>query len=154
MTVYGEEILNITRLNPNSNLSNPDSDGYKLIDNTIGWLLTEYVDSDFINQVFIKTAKGQYLDLLGRIHGVYRNKNETDDKYRERIQNLKTLVFSITGLKSIGCEIFDYVEEIDKQITSSNPLLSHKYLIYADSTNKNIVNRFVNNRVFEYLEDV
>lgn len=153
MSEYGEEILDEYRLNPNSNLSNPESDGYKLIDNTIGWYMDNSNENLFL-QTFIGTATGAYLDLLGRIKGIYRNSGESDDDYRERIINLDNLKFSKADLESIGCEIFCYVKEIDKQITSSNPLLSRKYLIYADSTAKEWVDKFINNRSFEYLEEL
>jgi hypothetical protein len=152
--MYGEEILDEYRLNPNTNLSNPESDGYKLIDNTIGWLISEYMDSDLVMETFIGTAKGAYLDFLGRMKGIYRNNGESDDDYRSRIINLDNLKFSKADLESIGCEIFCYVKEIDKQVTSSNPLLSRKYLVYADTVTMEWVDKFINNRVFEYLEDL
>ena len=64
MSDYGEEILSEDRLNPNSNLSNPESDGYQLIDNTIGWLMDSFEESDRVSQLFISSATGKYLDML------------------------------------------------------------------------------------------
>ena len=154
MTQYGEEILDYNRLNPNSNLSNPNSDGYKLFDNTIGWYLDNKMDFDSLSQTFILTAVGSYLDLLGRTKGVYRLTNEEDDDYRERIIKLINLQFSKKDLEGIGCEIFDYVEEVDKQVTSTNTLLTNQYLIYADKDTKTILNKFINNRVYQLMEEL
>ena len=154
MSTYGEEILDFNRLNPNSNLSNPESDGYKLFDETLGWFLDNKVDGDVLSQTFVLTATGAYLDLLGRTKGVYRVKDETDDVYRNRILCLINLQFNKADLENIGCEVFDYVEEIDKQVTSTNSLLTNQYLIYADSTNRSIVDKFINNRVFMFLEEL
>ena len=94
MSTYGEEILDFNRLNPNSNLSNPESDGYKLFDETLGWFLDNKVDGDVLSQTFVLTATGAYLDLLGRTKGVYRVKDETDDVYRNRILCLINLQFN------------------------------------------------------------
>lgn len=154
MSTYGEEILDFNRLNPNSNLSNPNSDGYKLFDNTLGWFLDNKIDNDILSQTLILTASGMYLDLLGRTKGIYRNNDESDDVYRNRIICLINLQFNKADLENIGCEVFDYVEEIDKQVTSKNTLLSNQYLIYADDTNRSIVDKFINNRAFMFLEEL
>jgi len=152
--LYAEEILSKERLNPLSNLSNSESDGYKLIKNTIGWFLDEKNDAELINQIFISTATGEYLDLIGNTYGVTRKTDETDEDYRNRILLIVNFVFSPNYLHKLGVEIFCYVEEIENQITSSNPLLSHQYLLYADNDTQKTVERFINTNTYEWLEEL
>lgn len=152
--MYGEEILNRNRLNPNSNLSNPESDGYILILNTIGYYLDKINGEDTVEQLFLATATGRFLDLHGAVKGVYRKQGETDEEYRSRIIQISNFVLSIECLEEIGAEIFCYVEELNNQITSDNPLLSRRYLIYAEDEIKEIIDKYINNWVYEYLEEL
>ncbi len=83
MSDFGEEIIN--RLNLNSSLHNEDNPMRKLLLNTVGEWLQRYYDSNFFEQLFLATAKGDYLDLHGISYNVYRKVDELDEDYLQRI---------------------------------------------------------------------
>ena len=78
-------ILSDDRLNPLSNLSNEESDGYKLFNDTLVWYLLQIQDEDKMSNLFIETAENVWLDLLGYIKGIYRLEDEDDESFRNRI---------------------------------------------------------------------
>lgn len=83
MSDFGEEI--IERLNDNTALKDADNPMRKIILNTIGAFLDEYDNAEYFEQLFLSTAKGDYLDLHGITYKVYRKPDEDDDTYRNRI---------------------------------------------------------------------
>ena len=151
MSDYGEEILSEDRLNPNSNLSNPESDGYKLIDNTIGWLMDSFEDSDRVSQLFINSATGKYLDILCAERGIYRLDGETDDEFRERAINIQCFTFTKEGINKIGGVVYCNVSDLNTQCTSKNVVLSNQYIIDINDENKEFINQYVNNNTYKYI---
>lgn len=150
MSEFGEEILSEDRLNPQSNLSNPESDGYKLIDNTIGWLMDTIEDSDRVSQLFLCSADGKYLDLLCAERGIYRLDGEDDDALRERAINIQTFTFTKEGINQIGGVVYCSVNDLNTQCTSKNVVLSNQYIIDIDDEGKEFINQFVNNNIYKY----
>ena len=151
MSEYGEEILSEDRLNPQSQLSNPESDGYKLIDNTIGWLLDSFEDSDRVSQLFISSAEGKYLDILCAERGIYRLDGEDDDTFRERAINIQTFTFTKEGIGRIGGVVYCNVDDLTTQCTSKNVVLSNQYIIDVPEENKEFINQYVNNNIYKYI---
>lgn len=149
MSEFIEEMLSDDRLNPNSKLSDSESDGYKLLDNTIGWWMDKVDDEDRFSQLFITTATGKYLDIHGSIKGIYRNDGEDDETFRERLINTQNFKLTKEGINSLGGEVYCFVDNINTQITSKNVVLSNEYIIDIDDTN--ILDNHVNNHVWHIL---
>ena len=153
MTRFGQEMLSEDRLNPVSNLSNPESDGYKLFDFTIGYELDKIDDEDLLEQLFLVTATGDYLDLHGNEKGIYRMEGESDDDYRNRINWTSNFNLNIDSIEKLEGLVVCYVEILNTQVTSKNDLLSNEYIIEADDNCKKYINRYVNNRIYHYLDE-
>ena len=151
MSEFIEEILSDDRLNPNSNLSNPDSDGYQILDNTIGWWMDEVDNQDRLLQLFISYASGEYLDVQGSIKGIYRKENESDDEFRERIISTQNFHLTKNCIRDIGGEVYCYVENINTQITSQNVLLSNEYII--DINDKSVLENYINNHLWHFVNE-
>lgn len=153
MTRFGQEMLSEDRLNPISNLSNPESDGYKLFDFTVGYELDKIDDEDLLEQLFLVTATGDYLDLHGNEKGIYRMEAESDDDYRNRINWTSNFNLNIDSIEKLEGLVVCYVENLNTQVTSKNDLLSNEYIIEADDNCKKYINRYVNNRIYHYLDE-
>lgn len=153
MTRFGQEMLSEDRLNPISNLSNPESDGYKLFDFTVGYELDKIDDEDLLEQLFLVTATGDYLDLHGNEKGIYRMEGENDDDYRNRINWTSNFNLNIDSIEKLEGLVVCYVENLNTQVTSKNDLLSNEYIIEADDNCKKYINRYVNNRIYHYLDE-
>lgn len=153
MTRFGQEMLSEDRLNPISNLSNPESDGYKLFDFTVGYELDKIDDEDLLEQLFLVTATGDYLDLYGNEKGIYRMEGESDDDYRNRINWTSNFNLNIDSIEKLEGLVVCYVENLNTQVTSKNDLLSNEYIIEANDNCKKYINRYVNNRIYHYLDE-
>lgn len=152
-TRFGKEMLSEDRLNPVSNLSNPESDGYKLFDFTIGYELDKIDDEDLLKQLFVNTATGDYLDLHGSIYGVYRYDGESDDDFRNRIINNSNFKLCIYDIEQLNGTVVCYVQDLNVQATSKNDLLSNEYIIEADENCKKYIDKYINNRIFHYFDE-
>lgn len=152
MSNFIKEILAEDRLNPISNLSNEDSDGYKLFDLTLGYGVDKINDKDLMSQLFIVTATGDYLDLQGNMRNVYRFEGESDDDYRKRILASINFYLTIDSIKKLNGKIVCYVEDLNTQVTTSNDLLSNEYIIEADDNCKKYIDRYINDRIYHYLD--
>lgn len=146
-------ILSDDRLNPLSNLSNEESDGYKLFDSTLVWYLQKIQDEEKMFNLFVETAEDTWLDLLGYVKGIFRLENENDDDYRNRIITSYNFQLSVDDIEKLDGKIVCYVENINKQITSKNDLLSDEYIIEAPSSCKEYINRYVNDGSWHYLKN-
>ena len=146
-------ILSDDRLNPLSNLSNEESDGYKLFNNTLVWYLMKIQDEDKMSNLFIETAEGIWLDLLGYIKGLYRLENEEDDDFRNRILTSANFQLCVEDIKNLNGEVVCYVEDINRQITSKNDLLSDEFIIDAPKSCKEYINRYVKDGGWHYLRE-
>ncbi len=146
-------ILSDDRLNPLSNLSNENSDGYKLFNDTLVWYLQNIQDEDKMFNLFIETAENLWLDLLGYIKGLYRLENESDDDFRDRILVSSNFQLSIDDIENLGGEVVCYVQDLNKQITSKNDLLSDEFIIDAPKSCKEYINRYVRDGGWHYLKE-
>ena len=144
-------ILSDDRLNPLSNLSNEESDGYKLFNDTLVWYLMKIQDEDKMMNLFIETAEDVWLDLLGYIKGLYRLEDEDDDTFRERILVSGNFQLSVDDIKKLNGDVVCYVEDLNRQITSKNDLLSDEFIIDAPKTCKEYINRYVKDGGWHYL---
>lgn len=146
-------ILSDDRLNPLSNLSNEESDGYKLFNDTLVWYLLQIQDEDKMSNLFIETAEDVWLDLLGYIKGIYRLEDEDDESFRNRILVGSNFQLSIDDIEKLDGEVVCYVEDLNKQITSKNDLLSDEFIIDAPKSCKEHINRYVKDGGWHYLRE-
>ena len=146
-------ILSDDRLNPLSSLSDENSDGYKLFNDTLVWYLQKIQDEDKMFNLFIETAEGLWLDLLGYIKGLYRLPNEDDDDFRKRIIISGNFQLSIDDIENLGGEAVCYVQDLNRQITSKNDLLSDEFIIDAPKSCKEYINRYVRDGGWHYLKE-
>ena len=146
-------ILSDDRLNPLSNLSNEESDGYKLFNDTLVWYLLQIQDEDKMSNLFIETAEDIWLDLLGYIKGIYRLEDEDDESFRNRILISGNFQLSIDDIEKLDGEVICYVEDLNRQITSKNDLLSDEFIIDASKSCKEYINRYVKDGGWHYLKE-
>lgn len=85
------------------------SDVESIFDETIG----EYFDrmeiriEDLLDAPFLTRASGEYLDLIhGRLYGLDRLPDESDDDYRIRLGFKARDGFPITELAKLGCTVY------------------------------------------------
>lgn len=134
MSDFGEEI--ISRLNPNSSLHNEDNPMRKIILNTVGEWLEKYNDKEFYEQLFLATAKEDYLDLHGITYNVYRRAEENDEDYLQRIvyESISHLTSNyINDVYDLG--IYVDVIGLEEEIINTYP---HSSNIKLTSDNMNI----------------
>ena len=139
MSLYGEALIN--RLPIHSVLHNSKNPMNKILNNTIGEYEDNYDIVEWMLQHFLNDATGKYLDLHGSELGVRRLKDETDDKYRQR------LIYKAKGHLSLDYLMTMYDIEVytgtdsytaNQTLLADNPYLSHDGLyIKCDTATQN-----------------
>lgn len=123
----------VTSLMPSSS-SFKGSDVEAILDQTIG----PYFDSkehdieELLNAPFLTEATGDYLDLLyGKLYGVKRDFDESDDDYRTRLTFQARDKVRQSDLQELGCNVYAYVDDFDAEytLTSRNTSLTQKVLV-------------------------
>lgn len=123
----------VTSLMPSSS-SFKGSDVEAILDQTIG----PYFDSkehdieELLNAPFLTEATGDYLDLLyGKLYGVKRDFDESDDDYRTRLTFQARDKVRPSDLQELGCNVYAYVDDFDAEytLTSRNTSLTQKVLV-------------------------
>ena len=89
------------RLN-NEALQNDDNDFIKIYDGCVNEYL-EQRDNHFLD-IFLTTAQGDYLDIHGKIYGIFRKKDESDEEYRNRIILNKSILQRTTDFRILGVQ--------------------------------------------------
>lgn len=142
MSLSGEAFLDL--LSENSNLKNENNPARKVILNTVGEWLDNHSIDDFIDNIFITTATGKYLDLFGEDFNVPRRLGESDDDYRERIF-FEKLEYLTAGnlIEFYDLTLYSFVENYsfsNNQLTSDNPYISSEYMSFASIDLQKILN--------------
>ena len=142
----------LERINLKENIS---SDGFKVIDGTIGEYLEHF--NNHALDLFLYHATGKFLDLHGLEYGVIRNVDESDVSYRNRIILEKSIVENITDITNLNIQLWVFsnnLKESKSKLTSRNPHLKGLHegddVFYAsgnDNNKKYILNKFI-------LEDI
>lgn len=146
----------------NPYLQNPDNNGRKVLDGTIGEYLEEFGD-DLFSIFFLSRSTGKYLDIIGDEYGLIRKQDETDNAFRNRINIEKSIIESVSDFKKLDIQLFTYnehfIDELDDDssvewhIVSDNTLIRNTDRDYMfigvtdDETKKYIKNKFI-------LEDI
>ena len=123
----------VTSLMPSAS-SFDGSDVQEVLDRTIG----PYFDDlegrieDVLDAPFLTEATGDYLDLLhGKLYGITRNLEESDDDYRLRMSFQCKDGLRIPDLLDLGCKVYAHVDDFDADdtITSRNTSLTTQYIV-------------------------
>lgn len=114
------------RLN-NEALQNDDNDFIKIYDGCIN----EYIENrrNHFLDIFLTTAESDYLDVHGKIYGIFRKKDESDEEYRNRIILNKSILQRTTDFSKLDIGVWVYKDGVtDKDtLTSRNPYLKKEH---------------------------
>lgn len=111
----------------NENLHDENNPFVIVFDGTVGEYL-ENRDNHFLD-IFITTAEGDYLDVHGKMYGIYRKKYESDDDYRNRIILDKSILQRTEDFSKLDVGLWVYKDGVtDKDtLTSRNPYLKNEH---------------------------
>lgn len=142
MSLSGEAFLDL--LSENSSLKNENNPVRKVILNTVGEWLDNHSIDNLMDNLFITTATGKYLDLFGEDFGVPRRLGENDDDYRKRIF-FEKLEYLTAGnlIEFYDLTLYSFVENYafsNNQLTSDNPYISSDYMSFASIDLQKILN--------------
>lgn len=155
MSDYGEEI--IERLNANSPLHDLNNPMRKIILNTIGEFLDRYENEEFFEQIFIATAKEDYLDLHGVLYDVYRKPEESDDDFRQRIIYEMLGHLTINYLLDIyDVKLYNYARAFDIEnntLTSDNYYITNEFMSPNTDMKGILMNKFILGEKFVWIEN-
>ena len=127
----------------NSEIQSADNDFRKVLDKSLG----EYMDAhdDVLDELFLDSATGGWLDAFGKDYGVSRKIDEDDESYRQRIIFEKLEYLTAHNLQTIyGLTLYTNIDDYDastNQLTSDNPYISNNYMSYASDDLKQILNK-------------
>lgn len=141
MSVFMDMLAEL--LPSSSAIQKEDNELRKVLDRSVG----EFMDNLELplDELFLTSASGGWLDAFGRDFGVPRRLDEDDESYRERIVFEKLEYLTVANLLSVyGLELFAFVSDfdpVDNMLTSDNPYLSSRYMSVADETTRDILDK-------------
>ena len=141
MSVFMDMLAELLPLS--SAIQKEDNELRKVLDRSVG----EFMDNLELplDELFLTSASGGWLDAFGRDFGVPRRLDEDDESYRERIVFEKLEYLTVGNLLSVyGLELFAFVSDfdpVDNMLTSDNPYLSSRYMGVADETTRDILDK-------------
>lgn len=139
---HGEAILE--KLHRESGLRRKDNEIHKLYVELVGRWFDEWDNVSEVRNYMFRFASGRWLEFWGETFGIPRKTDEDDDSYRNRIIAKFNEEFNTPYIESTGVKFYSYVDDIYRQMTSTNTYLTHKYYAYASpSIKKYIENHFV-----------
>jgi len=117
----------------------------RVLDLSVGEWFDRHSIQDLYDNLFLMNSTGGYLDCHGRDYGVYRQLNESDDAYRERIVQEKLDHLTPKYLLELyGLNLYVYVNDFDVEdntLTSDNPYINNVgYMSEASNEIKSILN--------------
>lgn len=160
MSDFGETILDFLPIR--SELHNSDNPLRKVIDRTVGeWVdNSQYTGLEFKNQMFLNTATGQWLDLFGHDYGVYRQPDESDDDFRQRIIYEKLDELTPALLQDVyNVKLFTYYiyfNAKDNTLVSDNPYIvqNNSFIGLSDiDTIRLLDKKFIMDNVITWIND-
>ena len=143
MSTHGEAMFE--RLPSSSALQKQDNQGRKVLDNTIGEWFDNHDISELFEGAFLKSATGAYLDLHGKDLNIPRQKDETDDDYRERLQYESLGHLTAKYLNDVfNIEVYAKVDDFDlteNMLTTNNPCVQGPFMIQCNDMVKSILQK-------------
>lgn len=124
LTVYTKGILEKIA---NESLHDENNDFVKVLDGCVGEYL-ENRNNHFLD-TFLVMAEGNFLDIHGKMYGIFRKRDESDEDYRNRIILNKSLLQRTSDFNKLDIGFWVYRDGItDKDtLTSRNPYLKEKH---------------------------
>lgn len=124
LTIYTKGI--IERIN-NEALHDENNDFVRVLDGTVGEYL-ENRQNHFLD-TFLVMAEGDFLDIHGKMYGIFRKQDESDEAYRNRIILNKSILQRTTDFSKLDIGIWIYKDGVtDKDtLTSRNPYLKEEH---------------------------
>lgn len=124
LTIYTKGI--IERIN-NEALHDENNDFVCVLDGTVGEYL-ENRQNHFLD-TFLVMAEGDFLDIHGKMYGIFRKQDESDEAYRNRIILNKSILQRTTDFSKLDIGIWIYKDGVtDKDtLTSRNPYLKEEH---------------------------
>ena len=155
MSVFLDMLVELLSLG--SALQKEDNELRKVLDRSVG----EYMDNVELplDELFLTSASGGWLDAHGRDYGVSRRPDEDDESFRERIVFEKLEYLTVGNLMTVyGLDLYAFVSlynPLVNQLTSDNPYISDRYMSIADETTQEILDKkfMLDNRVV-WLDEV
>ena len=124
LTVYTRGI--IERIN-NEALHDENNDFVRVLDGTVG----EYLENrrNHFLDVFLTMAEGDFLDIHGKMYGIFRKEDESDDDYRNRIILNRSILQRTTDFSKLEIGFWVYKDGVTNKdtLTSRNPYLKEKH---------------------------
>jgi hypothetical protein len=138
----------------NSEIQKENNEFRKVLDKSLGTYMDEH--DDIFDELFLTSATGGWLDAHGKDYGVVRKIDEDDESYRQRIIFEKLEYLTAHNLQNIyNLTLYVYIASYNpttNKLTSDNAYLDNKYMTYADSELKKILNsKFVIGGELEWL---
>ena len=157
MSVRWKTIVN--RLHPETGLKDKDNQVSKIFDPVIGESLdnfNEYIDISVQNR-FLLTATGKYLDKIGEDHSMPRVSGETDNEYRQRILNRMDQKLTVRYCKNRGLMLWSIKginSNIRDQLSSINTYTSAQYVAIPRNTSgeKFLKNSLIWNHIIQIYQ--
>ena len=111
----------------NKALQDDENEFIKIFDGCVNEYL-ENRNNHFLD-VFLSMAKGNYLDIHGKMYNLFRKKDESDESYRNRIILNKSLLQRTSDFTKLDIGFWVYKEGVtDKDtLTSRNPYLKEQH---------------------------
>ena len=114
------------RLN-NEALQSDENEFIKIFDGCVN----EYLENrrNHFLDTFLTMAEGNFLDIHGKMYGLFRKKDESDDDFRNRIILNKSILQRTTDFSKLNIGFWVYKDGVtDKDtLTSRNPYLKQNH---------------------------
>ena len=122
-----------SRLHEETSLRYPENIVRKILKEVINKHLEDLENTveELLYESFLVSCSGDYLDIRGSEYGILREKNESDNSYRQRILNMISSFFTVNFMKKQGFILYT-INSLDSNIrtemTSNNPYLNNEYM--------------------------
>lgn len=143
MSDYGEGIID--RLSENCGLRKKGNPVRDLINDGVGEWFDHFVAENDLDNFFLDTATGGYLDLWGRDYGVPRRLDEDDEDYRKRIYYEVLGYLTVPYLLNVyNLPLYVHVDNFDpteNDLTSDNQYIPGAKMSIASDDVQRVINR-------------
>ena len=122
-----------SRLHEETSLRYPENIVRKLLKEVINKHFDDLESSfeELLYESFLVSSTGEYLDIRGAEYGILREKNESDESYRQRILNMISSFFTVNFMKKQGFILYtihSLESNVRTEMTSNNPYLNNIYM--------------------------
>ena len=141
MTEFIEALVDL--LPEHNSLKDTGNELRNVLDKSAGEWFDNIAINGFYDNLFINTATGGFLDLFGKDYGVTRQKDETDDVYRERIIQEKNDRLTPNYLNELySLTVYAYVSQFNptnNTLTSDNQYINQNGYMACNTNDINSI---------------